>query len=211
MSIIWWFYQRKTKIDTKLSKKYKLHIFTYIFKYCLLLLIIISDHKNDQTNIDSTVEGLFNNLSISQSFEDDTSIYQLETTIPMTHPNMVRLIPRSPGLQNPVPGTNLRQLRTSSNTPHPNMVQLSSLANINECPNIVRLIPLSQPSPIPITSDNIRQLIASNTPHPNTVQLSPYPESSTASMNRLHNNRIHSPTPISPSVNQFRNNTNNIK
>lgn len=62
-----------------------------------------------------------NDLSTNQSFEYDTYISQLEVTIPVTHPNMVRLMP-SPQL--PLSRINIRQP-----IPHPNTVQLSPYPN----------------------------------------------------------------------------------
>jgi len=187
-------------------------------------LCIISDYNNDQSNVDSTVDGLFNNFSISQLVEDDTYISELDTTITMTHPNVVRLIPQSGVLQNPVPRMNLRQSITSSNTPHPNTVNLSPLSNISEHPNMVRLIPQSGVLQNPASRMNLRQPIASlNTPHPNTVKLSPFPQSSISvgsprvnqfqptSVTRLCNNHFQSTslTPIvSPSVHRLRTNRN---
>ncbi|XP_025424572.1 postreplication repair E3 ubiquitin-protein ligase RAD18-like [Sipha flava] len=77
--------------------------------------------NNNSSTVDLTIDELINDLNISQSIVNDTYISQLETTIPMTHPNMVRLLPCPP---TPVSRANLRQPIASSNTHHPNRVQL---------------------------------------------------------------------------------------
>lgn len=74
--------------------------------------------------MDLTIDELINDLNISQSVVNDTYISQLETTIPMTHPNMVRLLPCPQLPPTPVSRENLRQPIVSSNTPHHNVVQL---------------------------------------------------------------------------------------
>lgn len=62
-------------------------------------------------------------ITNNESIVDDTYISLLETSTPMAHPNMVRLIPQ----QSPIIEVeeNLRQLTINQNIPHHNTVQLS--------------------------------------------------------------------------------------
>lgn len=101
-------------------------VLCFIFKDCVYIIFyVISGQNENQTNVEFTVNELRNDLSTNQSFEHDTYVSELEVTMPMTHPNMVRLMPSSQLSQTPVSRTNIRQPIVSSSIPHPNTVQLS--------------------------------------------------------------------------------------
>lgn len=172
-----------------------LHFLLYILCYLFILyyihnyfyyyyLFIISDHTENQSNVSGNE--LINSLNVSESLVDDTFVSQLEITTPMTHPNMVRLIPQQ--FRTPEVGLNVRSSAVSLNQgpgiPHHNVVELL---------------------PFPTSTDNSSRgnLIQ---PTPSTSVVSPHhsrfkPTTSASVVNtRVNNIQQTSLTPVSPNV-----------
>lgn len=125
-------------------------------------------------------------LSISQSILNDTYISRSETTVPMTHPNMVRLTPCRQQPPTPVSTENPRQpIVSSNNTPHHNIVQLLPYPQSSTVANS-RNNRLQHPSTTstlnsrvhrfqPVPSTSVSTNIGSSTRlQSNIVRLSPY-------------------------------------
>lgn len=143
-------------------------IFWYINFY------VISDRNDSQTNLNNSVDGQIYDLNAStESIVEDTYYTSLlETTTPMQHPNMARLIP----LQSNTPETriNVRQAAVFPNSPHHNVVELS---------------------PFPISSGIISRLnqIQSTFTSVGNLQLNGFQSTSTSSLS--HRNHCLQPKP----------------